>query len=406
MNNVLQLDINQLLAPKVWGSALLGFGIALIFLYFRSRNAPEPPLPPEKQIGGHIKEILVFPVKSLAGLSLKESEIDLYGFKYDRSYMLANREPMTEEEIAKKGAKKGSNYATKTSAKIHMFLTSREYPQMAIVRPTIDEPNNLLRLKFDGDDHILSVPLVLKKTVDVKSLPVLETVVWGNFMHAYDIESVATLTDPSGAVVETSTPINDFFSDIVKITVPVTLLSPHTRRDVNPAHNGPDPKELGRTPESSFQDYFPGNLITEASMEALSEKLVERNVTPPIKLSSFNFRPNLVLTGTTKPWDEDEWKDITIVSKDDESKHEWYVSCHNVRCQVPTISLTKGTFHEQHEPYKTMATFRRIDKGAPYTPCFGMNLVQKTHGYKLHVGDKVVVTKRAPADPIAMFTEY
>ena len=104
-----------------------------------------------------------------------------------------------------------------------------------------------------------------------------------------------------------------------------------------------------------------------------------------------------------------DWKHITITpaAADSNGQHssspnksrqvsQWHVPCRNVRCQVPTISLTKGTFHPRREPYKTMQKFRRIDKGAPYEPCFGMNLVCESYGFTVAIGDTVTVNRRGP----------
>lgn len=400
MNSLKQVFDRYNISLTTWGPMALALvlGLGSVFLYYWAYSRPrEPPLPEEKRVGGSIAEILVFPVKSLAGLSLQECEIDAHGFKYDRMYMMAVKEVMTAEELAKKGD--DSPYAGKKN--IHKFLTQREYPQLTLVKPTVDEASSTLTLRFKGDDHVLTLPLDMSKTLESigsDGLPVMETVIWDQFVHAYDLEPVAQLSDPTGHILKTATPISDFFTQVVKIPIGVTLVYPQTRRNVDEKYNGPPPKEIGRVPQSSFQDYYPGNLVTQASIDALNEKIAERNESsePPHKVCSLNFRPNLVLTGTVEAWDEDDWKDITIQSKDGKNKYDWFVSSHNVRCQVPTVLLEEGTFHSNREPYKTMASFRRIDKGAPYTPCFGMNLVQKSYGYKLSVGDKVTVNKRGP----------
>jgi uncharacterized protein len=70
------------------------------------------------------------------------------------------------------------------------------------------------------------------------------------------------------------------------------------------------------------------------------------------------------------------------------------VACRNVRCQVTTVNLEKGEFEETHEPYKVMQSFRRVDPGAKYFPCFGMNMVQHETGYVIRVGDVIRVKQR------------
>lgn len=386
------LDLKTLLL----GPSGIALGLCLVvavsaYLYLFSAPT-EPPLPETKRIGGAISEILVFPVKSLGGVSLRECEIDEFGFKHDRAFMLARRDVMTEAEVKTK-----VKMPVPDKAQIHDFVTQREEPQMTLVKPAINEAANTLTLQFKGTGARLEVPLEFSKIpiVTSKSAETVKVIIWGEFVDAYDVEPLSKFYDADGSLVETKTPISDFFTKAVGFKFAATLVTPKSRRSVSEERNGPHKKQINRNPTTSFQDYYPGNLITEASIESLAKRVEERSG-EPLKLTSMNFRPNIVLTGTSEAWDEDDWKHITINSKKTNDSYDWFVSCHNVRCQVPTISVKEGTFHANREPYKTMQTFRRIDKGAPYEPCFGMNLVHKTFGYVLSVGDKVTVNKRGP----------
>lgn len=384
----------------------LGIGI-LVYAVSSTSNKQEKPLPDNKRIGGTISEILIFPVKSVGPLYLQECEIDEFGFKDDRVYMLAKRDIMTDHELK---AKKKERYLNQKN--LHEFITQREEPKMTLVRPTIDKPKNQLSLRYDSGEgpgtsssSVLVLPLDISKKAYVNGdgnnviinkdvLPTMRVVIWGEFPDAYDVESLATLYDETGKAVDTPTPVSTFFSDIVGTKHASTLVCSRTRRVVEERRSVPSAAEINRVPQTSFQDYFPGHFITDSSMAALAEKVTERTG-EDLMLSSLHFRPNLVLTGTVAPWDEDDWKHISFQSGTDSSIiHDWYVICRNVRCQIPNVSLEKGIFHPKSEPYKTMQSFRRIDKGAPFGPCFGMNIVQKSHGYSLSVGDKVVVNKR------------
>lgn len=345
--------------------------IPLLYYFFK-------PYPQDPNNAATVDQILVFPIKSMGGLSLQRAEITEKGFKYDRQYMLAKREV----------CKKTDSDSKIEYDDIHNFITMRDNPQMAIVRPSIDEATNELRLVYGPNaGFTLVVPLTVTPAM-TKNCPQLHTILWGQTTYSYDIEPLCQLRDDSGSVVKTDTPVADFFYALEGFDYAVTLVSPATRRVVSRKRNGPFTLFYKSTP--SYQDYYPGNFITRASLADLNSRIPD----PDLKLSPFNFRPNMVLSGTKAAWDEDDWKHMTVVDSNSGEAHNWHVACRNVRCQVPTVSISKGTFHPNREPYKTMQKFRRIDKGSPYEPCFGMNVVNTSSGYFMNVGDKVYVNKR------------
>lgn len=164
------------------------------------------------------------------------------------------------------------------------------------------------------------------------------------------------------------------------------MVAPKAHRNVE---RNVTPRDVGgREPTSNFQDYFPGNLITTASLKDLHDRVYDKT-NGVVDITARNFRPNLVIS-TTKPWDEDDWKKVRIGGVN------FHVPCRNVRCRVTTVNIHKGEFETTHEPYKTMQSFRRIDEGCKYEPCFGMNLVHDKIGPIIRVGDELRVLKRGP----------
>lgn len=384
------------------------------------------------QPGGHVSEILLHPVKSLGSVSVAEAEIDAYGFKHDRVYMLAQRD--WTDKIDKKTDKDSDS--PDVTVRVKDFITQRENPQMTLVQPTLDVERNELTLMYTPDPaHKLVLPLDMERYLQdhpniEATLPVVQTIIWGSFVKAYDLQSLARYYYNENApaasetangdndekkttvgeweLITTETPVTDFFTDVVQLALPAILLWPQTRRRVTPEKNGPT--HATHALELSFQDGYPGNLISLKSLADLSTRVnSDRDPDDQVNLVARNFRPNLVLADTLEAWDEDDWKHITITpaAADSNGQHssspnksrqvsQWHVPCRNVRCQVPTISLTKGTFHPRREPYKTMQKFRRIDKGAPYEPCFGMNLVCESYGFTVAIGDTITVNRRGP----------
>lgn len=306
----------------------------------------------------YVKEIFIHPVKSLRGLSVAESEVDSYGFKHDRKFMVCETD-------------------RKTPGK-YKFATQRQYPQFTLIQPAIDEDRNTLTLEYPPENIYLSIPLYVSPETAEKC-PVLETLIWGEYPKSLDLSAVypeitVFFEKVTGAFRESGSRI--------------TLVAPFIRREVSMGLRESDRANIDREiPESAYQDYFPGNLVCEESLWDLDSRVQEKT-NGEVKLSPRNFRPNMVITDTNGPWDEDDWKRIMI------GNHEWIVPCRNIRCQITTVNLNSGKFETTREPYKTLQSFRRIDTGSKYAPCFGMNLVNCDTKFTVKVGDQLTVLER------------
>ena len=66
-------------------------------------------------------------------------------------------------------------------------------------------------------------------------------------------------------------------------------------------------------PQGSLQDGFPVLLTSEESLKELNKRLIEKGKD---ELPMSRFRPNIVVKGLKKAFDEDEWKAIQIGGKD------------------------------------------------------------------------------------------
>jgi hypothetical protein len=270
----------------------------------------------------HLSELCVYPVKSCAGTAVQAWDVDDFGLRYDRRWMVVS--PQGE------------------------FLTQREIPALALIRPVIRPPH----LVFNAPGH----PELVTALSPMGGRPVA-TQVWNDPLTvvAPDHKADAWLSAVLGGECRLV-----YFPDTVV-------------REVNRSFA----PRGGRT---GFADAFPLLLIGEASLADLNSRLAK-----PLPMN--RFRPNLVVTGSA-PFAEDTWRSITVGG----IPMEVVKPC--ARCITTTTDQAIGR-RDGDEPLRTLGTFRRQDGKV----MFGQNVVHYGTGV-LRVGDEVRVEDRVAS------TEY
>ena len=162
-----------------------------------------------------LSSIHVYPIKSCAGISISEWEVDAFGLRYDRRWMV----------VTPRG----------------QFLTQRELPAFAQVRVTIAPPH--LRVSAPGRQELVVA-------LDPLGGRPIATQVWGDAL----------------AVVAPDHKADDWFSDYLGAEVMLAYMPPSVVRPVDASY-APDG---GR---ASFSDGFPFLLIGEASLADLNVRL-------------------------------------------------------------------------------------------------------------------------------------
>jgi uncharacterized protein len=197
-----------------------------------------------------LSDIYIFPVKSLAGIRVSASKVELRGLQYDRRWVITDPEGQ--------------------------FFTQRTTPEMALIGTAIEPPFLILFDRFNTADRI-AVPLE-PPPVDEYAL---EVAVWDDRMVGSPVDTDA----------------DEWLSD--KLGQPVRLVAmPHTtERPVDPKY-APDGQLV------SFADAYPFLIIGQASLDDLNARLDK-----PVPMN--RFRPNLVFEGG-QPYEEDNWKEFTI----------------------------------------------------------------------------------------------
>jgi uncharacterized protein YcbX len=219
------------------------------------------------------------------------------------------------------------------------FLTQREYPRLALTRPT---------LEVDG------------LTLDAPGLPSLEVPVategtrrqvrvWKDWCHAIDQGDLAAR----------------WISEHLGADCRLVRMDGAFARKVNPDFAVDERDQVG------FADGYPLLLTSEESLGDLNARLAT-----PLPMN--RFRPNVVIRGASEPFAEDR----LLVFKIGNVTFHAVKPC--ARCEIPTTDQQTAT--RGHEPLTTLATFRKVGSKV----LFGQNLIHANQGV-IRVGDEVNV---------------
>lgn len=282
-----------------------------------------------------ISELFVYPVKSCAGIALREARLLATGLEYDRSWMITN--PC--------GA----------------MFTQRAYPRMALIKVELAAPDLVLRAPGMSE---LRTPLDARRLDGARKV---QTSVWRDAAYGIDTGE------------QTAAWLSTFLG------VPARLLrfDPEKVRIVDPDYTG---STGGAT--TFFADGFPLLVAGQSSLDDLNARLNSKGA-PSIPID--RFRPNVVLNGLDA-YEEDYVQTLSI---DGGTQQQPRVELRLVklcaRCPMPTIDQAKGAPNPEwpNEPTDTMSVYRAKQQldGAL---AFGTNaLVASGAGAWLRVGQAV-----------------
>jgi uncharacterized protein len=274
-----------------------------------------------------LTELNLYPIKSCAGISLREATVTEAGLMsehiYDREWMVVDTQ--------------GN------------FLTQREHPKMALIVPRIK--GEVLELRAPGMLP-LEIPLDLN---DPDEAPTLNVRVWDDTVKAYDCdETTAT-----------------WFSNAIGVACRLVRFHPHAKRLANKKWTGD--VEV----PTMFSDGYPMLIISEASLEDLNQKLTVQGRSA---LPMNRFRPNLVVNGI-EAFEEDYVDTFKLGG----ATLKPVKPC--PRCPIPSVDQATGIVGPS--PLDILQTYRanpKVDGGIT----FGMNLILlEGEGQVLRVGQEV-----------------
>lgn len=281
-----------------------------------------------------ISRLYVYPVKSCAGVQVQEALLTETGLEFDRAWMVVDD--------------KGH------------FLTQRELPRMALIKP---------QLRYH--DMVLRAPgmLALHIALDQVEEPV-RVKVWKDEVQAYDMGPIAA----------------QWFSDFLGCTARLVRFDPEHKRVCNTEWTG------GLEALNQFSDGYSLLVLSEASLAQFNEKLVAAGAAA---VGMERFRPNIVLGDAAgdqglAPHDEDRVDLLQITTQQGPAQLKPVKPC--PRCPIPNIDPATAT--SSPEVGDMLQTYRQ-DPRVNGALTFGMNaIVLAGIDHQLKVGQAVGASYR------------
>ncbi|WP_367772078.1 MOSC N-terminal beta barrel domain-containing protein [Flavobacterium sp. WC2421] len=200
-----------------------------------------------------LSEIWIYPVKSLGGILLQESNVTHRGLEHDRRWMLVDEDGV--------------------------FLSQRTTPELALFQTEIEGEFLIISHKENPTNKI-KVPLNPSPVEEKKEN--IKTVLWEDAIDAYEVDKE----------------LSHWFSEILKYSVRLVYMPEESHRKVEPKY------AISGNDINSFSDGFPFLIIGQSSLDDLNSRLKEA---VPMK----RFRPNFVFTGGQE-YEEENWSEFTI----------------------------------------------------------------------------------------------
>lgn len=277
-----------------------------------------------------LSEIIMYPVKSCGGMSVREATLTLAGLSVDAVY---DREWMVVDDAGQ-------------------FLTQREHPRMALISPRLK--TDVLELRAPGMLR-LEVALGLPDPADERTR---EVTVWDDTVLAYDCGDTCAA----------------WFSNAIGTACRLVRFHAGATRFASAKWTG-----AVQAP-TLFSDGFPLLLAGTASLADLNQKLAAagRDALPMNR-----FRPNLVIDGI-EAFEEDYAEAFTFGA----ARVQPVKPCG--RCPIPSVDQANGV--PGPDPLDILRTYR-TKPAMDDAICFGMNaIVTAGDGERLFVGQAVGMT--------------
>ncbi|KAL4922838.1 hypothetical protein BDW62DRAFT_171842 [Aspergillus aurantiobrunneus] len=358
------------MTPILTAALLLLFLASIPFLPRRLSGSKilrtlNPNRKPSSQQPSEIISLRVYPIKSCRGLETTATKQCMSGLDLDRRWMLVD-------------------------AATHVFLTIRQIPEMTLINTALSPDGESLLLSVSRSESEFESGKAEDNTTTI-AIPSHPDTTWlaEHTTLASDIKIWDTVTD--GYIYGPDVGVNQLFSKFLNRPVVLVYKGPTPRILKG---NG-DPRLLGRVQDTNFPDVLPVLIASQASIDELNGRLKARGHE---EITVERFRPNIIIRGQKgKAWVEDSWKTVRVSGADEggvvgvgsegelEKRGEegggvtFDIVARCGRCQVPNVDPETAEKHKT-QPWDTMMSYRRVDEGLKYKPCFGMLGVPRGEG--------------------------
>ena len=233
----------------------------------------------DHDLTGTIHSLVVYPIKSCAGIAVQQARLTATGLEWDRAWMLAT--PDGE------------------------FLTQREYPRMVLIQPELLATD--MRLTAPGMPA-LHVPYEVDPAQSAQGGSPIR--VWKDTVSALDMGEV----------------IAAWFTQFLETPCRLKRFDPNFRRIVDPKWTA------GTESITQFADGFPVLVTSTASIEDLNQRLEAKGDAP---VDARRFRPNIVIDGV-ESHDEDRIESLFIDAGAEAVQLNLVKPCS--RCPMPDVN--------------------------------------------------------------------
>ncbi|HZH08379.1 MAG TPA: MOSC N-terminal beta barrel domain-containing protein [Lautropia sp.] len=263
---------------------------------------------PDPDLVARIARLFVYPVKSCAGVALDQAVLTPTGLDLDRAWMVVDNEGE--------------------------FVSQRELPRMALIRPQIKTHEVVLR-----------APGMLALHLDIESVEQPARVqLWDRQLKAYDMGNTAA----------------QWFSDFLGTRLRLVRFDPDERHLSDARWTG------GLEAENQFSDGYPLLVLSEAALVPLNAKLAAAGQ-PAVGIE--RFRPNLVLDGIDAHA-EDHLELLRVDTGEGVVELKLVKPC--PRCPIPNVDPSSG----EVQPFVVDALMGyRQDARLNGAVSFGMNAI-------------------------------
>ena len=267
-----------------------------------------------------VEQLTVYPVKSMAGVNLKHSLLNVAGLQYDRQWSVVEYRPLDPK------------------AKTAQVVSQREAPQLATFNTQLRNDELIIR----HQEQTLHIPI----DIDEQQRQRLDVSIWGDIVSALDEGEVAAnwLTQMLG--------INGRQYRLVRF-------DSQQLRQTQQYKNLPYGAGV-----CQFADGFATLICNRSSLAQLNQHL-------PKHLNPFampQFRPNIVISGM-QAWQELQTQTLRV-----KGHYQLYLNQPCKRCILPHINQQTGQRLDDYEPARTLLKLppndRQTSKRKAY---FGMN---------------------------------